>query len=272
MSSQGSRESRRRAIEQAKAAEARRKRRLRLAIAGSVVAVAGLAAGITVATAGGSPAGSVASSASGSPTGSASGSAGSAGTTLGSLSTLGTLRPAPAGGPTGPEGVPIPGGTPLAGTASSATGQAVDGIGCNTSEQTLFHIHAHLTIFVNGVARQVPAAIGIPGAVPQQTPAGPFIGSGTCFYWLHTHAADGIVHIESPVQRTYTLGDFFDEWGQPLGPDQVGPAKGHVTVIYNGRVFEQNPRDVPLTAHAQIQLEVGTPLVAPESITWPNGL
>ena len=28
--------------------------------------------------------------------------------------------------------------------------------------------------------------------------------------WLHTHAADGIVHIESPVDRTYTLGNFFD--------------------------------------------------------------
>lgn len=81
-------------------------------------------------------------------------------------------------------------------------------------------------------------------------------------------AADGIVHIESPVQRTYTLGEFFDEWGQPLGPDQAGPAKGHVTVIYNGKVFKGSPRDVPLTAHAQIQLEVGTPLVAPESISW----
>ena len=259
---QGSRESRRRAIEQAKAAEARRKRRVRLAVAGSVVAVAGLAAGITAATVGG-----------GSPSGSPSASPGSTGTSaLSALSTLGTLRPAPTGGPTGPEGVPVPGGAPLAGTASSVSGQAVDGISCNTSEQTLFHIHAHLTIFVNGVARQVPAAIGIPGAVAQQTPAGPFIGSGTCFYWLHTHAADGIVHIESPVQRTYTLGDFFDEWGQPLGPDQAGPAKGHVTVIYNGKVFEGNPRDVPLTAHAQIQLEVGTPLVAPESITWPSGL
>jgi hypothetical protein len=253
---QGSRESRRRAIEQARAAEARRKRRVRLAIAGSVVAVAGLAAGITVATTGGG----------GSPA-SASAS-GQGGFTLAALSTLGSLRPAPAGGPTGPEGVPIPSAAPLAGTASKATGQAVDGISCNTSEQTLFHIHAHLTIFVNGVARQVPAAIGIPGAVAQQTSAGPFIGSGTCFYWLHTHAADGIVHIESPVQRTYTLGEFFDEWGQPLGPDQVGPAKGHVTVIYNGKVFEGNPRNVPLTAHAQIQLEVGTPLVAPESISW----
>jgi hypothetical protein len=251
-----SRESRRRAIEQARVAEARRKRRGRLAIAGSVVAVAGLAAGITVATTGG-----------GGAPGSDSAS-GQGGFTLAGLSTLGSLRPAPAAGAMGPEGVPVPSAAPLAGTASSATGHAVDGIGCDTSEQTLFHIHAHLTIFVNGVAKQVPAAIGIPGAVAEQTPTGPFIGSGNCFYWLHTHAADGIVHIESPVQRTYTLGEFFDEWGQPLGTDQVGPDKGHVTVIYNGRVFEGNPRNVPLTAHAQIQLEVGTPLVAPESISW----
>jgi len=161
---------------------------------------------------------------------------------------------------------------PVMRAAASSADISASRATCNTSEQTLFHIHAHVTIFVNGTARQVPAAIGIPGAVAQQTPAGPFIGEGTCFYWLHTHAADGIVHIESPVQRTYTLGEFFDEWGQPLGPDQVGPATGHVTVIYNGKVFVGNPRDVPLTAHAQIQLEVGTPLVGPESITWPSGL
>ena len=161
---------------------------------------------------------------------------------------------------------------PVLRAAASSADISASRATCNTSEQTLFHIHAHVTIFVNGTARQVPAAIGIPGAVAQQTPTGPFIGEGTCFYWLHTHAADGIVHIESPVQRTYTLGEFFDEWGQPLGPDQVGPATGHVTVIYNGKVFVGNPRDVPLTAHAQIQLEVGTPLVGPESITWPSGL
>jgi len=33
-----------------------------------------------------------------------------------------------------------------------------------------------------------------------------------------------------------TLGDFFDEWGQPLGPGQVGPAKGHVVALYNDKV------------------------------------
>jgi hypothetical protein len=164
----------------------------------------------------------------------------------------------------------VPNAAPLASTAS--TGQPVDGISCQTSEQTLFHIHAHLTVFANGSPRQVPAAIGIPGAQVEQTSAGPFVASGTCFYWLHTHAPDGIIHIESPVQRSYTLGEFFDEWGQPLGPDQAGPAKGKVTAIYDGQVYRGNPRNIPLTAHAQIQLEVGTPLVAPIAITWPSGL
>jgi len=152
------------------------------------------------------------------------------------------------------------------------TGQQVDGISCQRNEQTLFHIHAHLAIFVNGAPRQIPAAIGIPGAKAQNTSSGPFISAGTCFYWLHTHAADGIIHIESPVQRTYTLGDFFDEWGQPLGPHQVGAAAGKVTAIYDGKVYQGNPRDIPLTAHAQIQLEVGSPLIAPQPITFPAGL
>jgi hypothetical protein len=236
-------------IAQMRAQEARRRRRRRwLAGAGAGVVAAGAAVGIALAATGGS--------------------GGTPGLKLVSLSTLGTLQPAPSPGALGPEGVPLPSAAPLASAATSASGRSVDGISCQSSEQTLFHIHAHLTIFVNGVARQLPAAIGIPGAQAQNTPRGPFIASGTCFYWLHTHAADGIIHIESPVQRTYTLGDFFDEWGQPLGPGQVGPVRGHVTAIYNGQVYQGNPRNVPLTAHAQIQLEIGTPLVAPESINW----
>jgi hypothetical protein len=191
---------------------------------------------------------------------------------LAPISSLGTLKQAPAAGALGPEQVPVPSGTTLASPAASVTGQDVDGISCQTSEQTLFHIHAHLTVFVNGTARQVPAAIGIPGAQAQATAAGPFIEQGKCFYWLHTHAADGIIHIESPVQRNYTLGNFFDEWGQPLSASRVGPASGRVVALYNGQVFQGNPRDIPLTAHGQIQLEVGTPLVAPEKITFPNGL
>jgi len=229
----------------------RRRRRLWLIAGGAAVVVIAAVVAITLAVTGGSSGG---------------------GLSLAPLSTLGTLQPAPAAGPAGPEGVPVPAGPALASTATGATGQPVDGISCQTSEQTLFHIHAHLTIFVNGAARQVPAGIGIPGAQATPTAQGAFIETGTCFYWLHTHAADGIIHVESPVQRTYTLGNFFDIWGQPLGADQVGPAKGHVVAIYNGQVFQGNPRDVPLNAHAQIQLEVGKPLIAPQTITFPNGL
>ena len=45
-----------------------------------------------------------------------------------------------------------------------------------------------------------------------------------------------------------------------------------MVAIYNGQVYQGNPRDIPLTAHAQIQLQVDTPLVAPEQISWPSGL
>ena len=100
----------------------------------------------------------------------------------------------------------------------------------------------------------------------------PFVGSGACFSWLHTHAPDGIIHIESPVKRQYTLGNFFDVWGQPLGPSQVGPAHGPVTAFYNGQHYLGNPNDIPIGKHVQIQLDVGRPLVAPERISFPNGL
>jgi len=254
----GDRQKARERLAQIRAQEAQRRRRRRwLAGTSAVVIVAAAAVGITLAVSGG-----------GRPTT----GGGSPRLKLASLSTLGTLAPAPSPGPTGPEGLPVPSAPPLASTATIATGQSVNGISCQSSEQTIFHVHAHLTIFVNGSPRQVPAGIGIPGARTQNTAQGPFVISGNCFYWLHTHAADGIVHIESPVQRTYTLGDFFDVWGQPLGPGQAGPAKGRVTAIYNGQVYQGNPRGVPLAAHAQIQLEVGTPLIAPITITFPNGL
>lgn len=183
------------------------------------------------------------------------------------LASLGKLKPAGSQGPLGPEHIPIPPAPPLADTTKMAAGEQVDGIQCLGEEQVLFHIHAHLTVFVAGAARQVPYGIGITSARVEQTPVGPFVGGGGCFYWLHTHAADGIIHIESPVERIYTLGDFFDIWGQPLSATQVGPIKGKVTALYNGQVFLGDPREIPLTAHAQIQLDVGTPLVAPVSLS-----
>jgi len=202
-----------------------------------------------------------------------SGGAGSAPLPLAPLSTVGKLVPIGAIGPLGPEGVPIPQERPLASPRLLADGQRIDGISCEGGEQVLFHIHAHLTIFVHGVPRQVPAGVGIaPPEEVERTGSGAFIANATCFMWLHTHSADGIIHTESPIKRTYTLGDFFDIWGQPLGRHRLGPARGVVTVVFDGKLFTGNPRQVPLLPHAQIQLEVGKPLLAPERIAFPPGL
>jgi hypothetical protein len=201
------------------------------------------------------------------------GGAGSAPLPLAALSTVGRLQPIAAVGRLGPEDVPIPPAGALGPPRLLANGQQIDGITCQVSEQVLLHIHAHLTIFVDGKPRQVPAGIGIaPPLEVDETPVGAFVAGATCFMWLHTHSADGIIHTESPVQRVYTLGNFFDIWGQPLGRNRVGPARGPVTAFFNGRVFTGNPRSIPLLAHAQIQLDVGRPLIASERISFPKGL
>ncbi len=184
----------------------------------------------------------------------------------------------------GPETVPLTTGPKLATLITTASGQTVDGIQCQTNEQTLVHVHTHLTVFVNGQARVIPYGVGIPGfqAIQLNPPApagpGPFVETGTCFYWLHVHANDGIIHVESPsTTQSFTLGQFFDEWGIPLSRTQVGPATGKVTVFFTSpgkkaALYTGNPRNLPLGDHYQIQLDVGTPIVAPVQVTNWGGL
>lgn len=83
-----------------------------------------------------------------------------------------------------------------------ASGQDVDGIKCQTSEQLAYHIHAYLKVYIDGSQVQVPAGIGIPGQ---------------CIYWLHVHTNENnFIHIESPTNTNYTLKQFFDIGGETL--------------------------------------------------------
>jgi hypothetical protein len=171
---------------------------------------------------------------------------------------------------TGPEGAPVPAGDVLA--SSNPSGNTIDGIECGSSEQLAYHIHPHLEIFVNGKPVQIPAGVGIADAKPSQSANGVFVSNGKCFYWIHTHAADGIVHVESPTSKQYRLGNFFDIWGQPLSASQVGPASGVVTAFVDGKPFSGNPADIVLSPNAEIQLDVGTPIVPYQPFTFPKNL
>jgi len=180
----------------------------------------------------------------------------------------------PTGSP-GPETVPVPNGPRLATLVGAATGQSVDGIECQAGEQTQIHVHAHLTVFVDGKARVVPYGVGIPGAQAVQSAQGPFVQTGSCFYWLHAHANDGIIHVESPnTSLTFSLGQYFDIWGIPLSTSEVGPATGKVTVFFTAPgektgLYTGDPRNLPLGDHYQIQLDVGSPIVAPtQNVNW----
>jgi hypothetical protein len=149
---------------------------------------------------------------------------------------------------------------------------AIDGIQCENSERVAYHIHAHLAVFVDGDPHGVPEGIGI--AAPrrsQDTADGPFVVSGGCFYWLHTHDRTGIIHVESPSEQSYTLGNFFDMWQQPLSPNQVGTAAGPVTAYVNAQEYQGDPSQIPLSAHAVIQLDVGREVPA-ASFTFAQGL
>lgn len=157
-----------------------------------------------------------------------------------------------------------PGDTPRGGN-----GQTVDGIEGSSREMLKVHVHAHLALFHKGQQIAVPYAIGI--VRPFQVNNG-FVGMGRGIYWLHTHDATGIIHVESPDDRTYTLGNFFDIWGEPLTSDDVAGLTGVVRAYVDGKPYSGNPRSIVLVAHTQITLEVGGPIVAPPTYAFPAGL
>lgn len=172
-----------------------------------------------------------------------------------------------------PEGVAIVNASDLAPASTTSTGRPVDSIGCVTEshEVTKLHTHTLVLIYDHGVQRRVPAGVGITQPwIVEHFSGGDFtdVGPSDCLYWVHTHAADGIVHVEAPMTARFTLGEFFAIWRQPLSTDQVGPAHGPVTVYINGRHFSGDPRTVPLEDGATIQLDVGSPVVPGSEVNF----
>lgn len=144
-------------------------------------------------------------------------------------------------------------------------GKSVDGIPCGAMEVTTYHVHAHLTIVINGVQKTVPGGVGIANAA---VGPGGFVSTGTCFMWLHTHDASGVLHIEAPAQQDFTLKQFFDIWGKTLSTTQVGDDKGVVTAYVDGKKVIGDPGNIKLVNHESIVLMVGQPIAVPENYNF----
>jgi hypothetical protein len=152
--------------------------------------------------------------------------------------------------------------------SSSASGLRIDGIQCNPMEHVAFHIHAHLDIFINGKPFTVPSQIGIKS-------------HERCLYWLHTHDDTGIIHVEAPEKRGFTLGQFFDIWNEKFSNTQIfnytisGDNNNTLTVYINGhKISGMNYRDIKLNSHDEIAIVYGTPQPAtiPSKYAFPEGL
>lgn len=125
----------------------------------------------------------------------------------------------------------------------------VNNIACQTNEQVAYHVHAHLSMYINGQAVQIPQNLGI-------------ASDQSCFYWLHTHDTTGVIHIEAPSQQVFTLGTFFKEWNnvypQLQYPVQLSDTTGW-KVYVNGKPYKGDFNNIDLTAHELITMTYQSP-------------
>jgi hypothetical protein len=145
-------------------------------------------------------------------------------------------------------------------------------IPCDKLEQTQVHYHAALQILDGGSAVSIPTNLG---------------RTQSCYYWLHMHTGEqGIIHVEAPDDRTFTLGDFFQVWSRWAG-DKEFIDRTHVSTISLGsdqkllvyvdsgsgpQLYTGDPGTIVLKEHEVITLEVTPPtLTAPPAFDWPPG-
>jgi hypothetical protein len=136
-------------------------------------------------------------------------------------------------------------------TSTGGAGANVDGLTCSPDMVTNYHVHAHLAIVYNGQWLTLPQHIGI---------------TSQCEYEMHTHDNTGIIHIETPAVNNYTLGEFFDIWGEPLTSTNVAGLSGNVVAYINdngeARRYMGDLRSIELTSHRDVTLQIGTAAVS----------
>jgi hypothetical protein len=149
---------------------------------------------------------------------------------------------------------------------------AANTIPCDQLEHTQVHYHAALQILDAGSSVAIPTDLG---------------RTTGCYYWLHMHTGEpGIIHIEAPNDRPFTLSDFFSVWSMWSGQKELLDAThvsdialtdGQRLVVYvddgtGAHVSLGDPGSIVLREHEVITLEIAPPNQnPPPAFRWPAG-
>jgi hypothetical protein len=135
-------------------------------------------------------------------------------------------------------------------SGSAGLEDRVKAMGLPDPSDTVFHIHAQLTIYTNGKKQTVPENVGV-------EPESQFITS------LHTHDAQGVVHMEAVQPYPFKLGQFFEVWNVPFSASQLGGyhvGKGlELQTWVNGKQLKTDPKQYVMKAHDKIVIGFGKP-------------
>jgi hypothetical protein len=166
-------------------------------------------------------------------------------------------------GSSGPERALSTGPAPWPSPADAKYWIEQAGLEALPAEHLEYHMHAHLRVYVDGVAMPVPAFIGIDRREQLISP-------------LHTHDATGIIHVESAAPARFTLGQLFTEWAVRLDASCVGGycrPTTPIAVYVAGQAADGSPEDIELLDRRAIVIVIGTPPPAiPSSFDFPAGL
>jgi len=160
-------------------------------------------------------------------------------------------------------------------TPTGGHGQAVDGITCDTTMSGNYHIHIYLGVYVNGVRFAMPDTVGMLNPVAE--PADGFTDGAQCFYWVHTHDASGIIHVETPnaggapiTASIMTLKNVLDVWGITANTTHVAGFNGPVAVFTSGQVYRgsQNNGLVSSTTYTQYTGDLNAMPLFSHEVVW----
>ena len=126
---------------------------------------------------------------------------------------------------------------------------AVEAAGFPPVGDESYHVHALLSVFVDGEPVIVPANIGIDTTTGYHSP-------------LHTHTPDGVIHFEADEPAAFTLGQFFTMWGVDFSAQRLGAltpqGDNSVQVYVNGSLVE-DPETYAINEGDNVVVAYGAP-------------